>query len=58
MASHASVPPAAPAPRRRRRGTSLSTYVLLGPGLAVLLAFFLAPLYYVFLFSTGERYQV
>ena len=31
--------------------------MLLGPGLAVLLAFFLAPLYYVFLFSTGERYQ-
>jgi spermidine/putrescine transport system permease protein len=59
MATHASVPPAARAtPRRRRRpGTSLSTYLLLGPGLAVLLAFFLAPLYYVFLFSTGERYQ-
>jgi spermidine/putrescine transport system permease protein len=57
VAAHASAPPAAPAPRRRRRRTSLSTYVLLGPGLAVLLAFFLAPLYYVFLFSTGERYQ-
>jgi spermidine/putrescine transport system permease protein len=57
VATHASAPPAAPAPRRRRRGTSLSTYALLGPGLAVLLAFFLAPLYYVFLFSTGERYQ-
>jgi spermidine/putrescine transport system permease protein len=56
--AHASAPPVAPAPqRRRRRRTSLSTYVLLGPGMAVLLAFFLAPLYYVFLFSTGERYQ-
>jgi spermidine/putrescine transport system permease protein len=58
VAAHASAPPVAPAPqRRRRRRTSLSTYVLLGPALAVLLAFFLAPLYYVFLFSTGERYQ-
>jgi len=57
VATHASAPPAGPAPRRRRRGTTLSTYLLLGPGLAVLLAFFLAPLYYVFLFSTGERYQ-
>jgi spermidine/putrescine transport system permease protein len=56
VATTASAPPA-PAPRPRRRRTSLSTYLLLGPGLAVLLAFFLAPLYYVFLFSTGERYQ-
>jgi spermidine/putrescine transport system permease protein len=59
VAAHAPVaPPAQPAPaRRRRRRPTLSTYVLLGPGLAVLLAFFLAPLYYVFLFSTGQRYQ-
>ena len=49
--------PPRPAPRRRRRRPTLSTYLLLGPALAVLLAFFLAPLYYVFLFSTGERYQ-
>jgi spermidine/putrescine transport system permease protein len=57
VATLASAPPAGPAPRRRRRGPTLSTYLLLGPALAVLLAFFLAPLYYVFLFSTGERYQ-
>src|ERR1700712_4950240 len=47
--------PAAPA-RRRRRDT-LSTYLLLSPTIVVLLAFFVAPLYYVFLFSTGQRYQ-
>ena len=57
VATLASAPPAGPAPRRRRRRPTLSTYLLLGPALAVLLAFFLAPLYYVFLFSTGERYQ-
>ena len=57
MAAHASAPAASPAPLKRRRRTSLSTYVLLLPGLAVLIAFFLAPLYYVFLFSTGQRYQ-
>src|SRR5260221_13964236 len=45
------------APRRRRRRGSLSTYLLLSPSIVVLLAFFVAPLYYVFLFSTGERYQ-
>jgi spermidine/putrescine transport system permease protein len=45
------------APRRRRRRGSLSTYLLLSPGIVVLLAFFVAPLYYVFLFSTGQRYQ-
>src|SRR4051794_16583669 len=56
VATHASAPPG-PAPQRRRRRTSLATYFMLGPALAVLLAFFLAPLYYVFLFSTGERYQ-
>jgi spermidine/putrescine transport system permease protein len=45
-----------PPPRRRRRG-ALSTYLLLSPGIVVLIAFFVAPLYYVFLFSTGQRYQ-
>jgi spermidine/putrescine transport system permease protein len=44
-------------PSRRRRSRSLSTYLLLSPGIVVLLAFFVAPLYYVFLFSTGQRYQ-
>jgi spermidine/putrescine transport system permease protein len=44
-------------PPRRRRPRSLSTYLLLSPGIVVLLAFFVAPLYYVFLFSTGQRYQ-
>jgi spermidine/putrescine transport system permease protein len=44
-------------PSRRRRPRSLSTYLLLSPGIVVLLAFFVAPLYYVFLFSTGQRYQ-
>ena len=58
MATHASAPPAGPAPRRRRRGTSLSTYLLLGPGLAVLLAFFLAPLYYVLLMLPFMAYAV
>jgi spermidine/putrescine transport system permease protein len=48
-------PPAAP--RRRRFRGALSTYLLLSPGIVVLLAFFVAPLYYVFLFSTGQRYQ-
>jgi spermidine/putrescine transport system permease protein len=47
----------APAPSRRRRRGSLSTYLLLSPTVVVLLAFFVAPLYYVFLFSTGQRYQ-
>jgi spermidine/putrescine transport system permease protein len=45
------------APHRRRRRGSLATYLLLSPGIVVLLAFFVAPLYYVFLFSTGQRYQ-
>jgi spermidine/putrescine transport system permease protein len=45
------------APSRRRRRGALSTYLLLSPGIVVLLAFFVAPLYYVFLFSTGQRYQ-
>jgi spermidine/putrescine transport system permease protein len=45
------------APHRRRRRGSLTTYLLLSPGIVVLLAFFVAPLYYVFLFSTGQRYQ-
>ena len=45
------------APRHRRRRGSLSTYLLLSPTVVVLLAFFVAPLYYVFLFSTGQRYQ-
>ncbi len=45
------------APQRRRRRGSLATYLLLSPGIVVLLAFFVAPLYYVFLFSTGQRYQ-
>jgi spermidine/putrescine transport system permease protein len=45
------------APRRRRLRGSLSTYLLLSPAFVVLIAFFVAPLYYVFLFSTGQRYQ-
>ena len=53
----AEAPTAPPAPPRRRRGRSLSTYLLLSPGIVVLIAFFIAPLYYVFLFSTGQRYQ-
>ncbi|HET6171046.1 MAG TPA: ABC transporter permease [Gaiellales bacterium] len=55
-AAEATSTPVAPMPRRRRRG-SYSTYLLLSPAIAVLLAFFVAPLYYVFLFSTGQRYQ-
>jgi spermidine/putrescine transport system permease protein len=46
-----------PAPPRRRRRGAFSTYLLLSPGIVVLIAFFVAPLYYVFLFSTGQRYQ-
>ncbi len=53
----AEAPTAPPAPPSRRRGRSLSTYLLLSPGIVVLIAFFIAPLYYVFLFSTGQRYQ-
>lgn len=50
--------PAQPAaPRRRRLRGSFSTYLLLSPAIVVLIAFFVAPLYYVFLFSTGQRYQ-
>jgi spermidine/putrescine transport system permease protein len=56
-AAEASEVTAPQAPRRRRGGRSLSTYLLLSPAIVVLLAFFVAPLYYVFLFSTGERYQ-
>ena len=46
-----------PAPPARRRRGAFSTYLLLSPGIVVLIAFFVAPLYYVFLFSTGQRYQ-
>ena len=53
----AEAPTAPTAPPKRRRGRSLSTYLLLSPGIVVLIAFFVAPLYYVFLFSTGQRYQ-
>jgi len=53
----AEAPTAPPAPPSRRRRRSLSTYLLLSPGIVVLIAFFIAPLYYVFLFSTGQRYQ-
>ena len=40
---------------RRRRGLTVSTWLMLAPALAFLLLFFLAPLYYVFLFSVGLR---
>jgi len=54
--SEVTAPPAPPA-RRRRGHRTLSSYLLLSPMIVVLLAFFVAPLYYVFLFSTGQRYQ-
>jgi spermidine/putrescine transport system permease protein len=41
---------------RRGRSSALSSTVLLGPSVAILLAFLLAPLYYVFLYSVGLRY--
>jgi spermidine/putrescine transport system permease protein len=53
----ADAPAPTAAPRRRRRRGSFSSYLLLSPAIVVLIAFFVAPLYYVFLFSTGQRYQ-
>jgi spermidine/putrescine transport system permease protein len=40
----------------RRVGSALSTLGLIAPGTGLLLVFFVAPLYYIFLFSVGLRH--
>jgi spermidine/putrescine transport system permease protein len=40
----------------RRFGSALSTLGLLAPGTGLLLVFFVAPLYYIFLFSVGLKH--
>ena len=63
MAAIAETPTPPPAPKRRRSrretrndgGSALSTYGLLAPMLIVLGLLFLAPLYYIFLFSVALK---
>ena len=50
--------PAMTATRRRSaraRGEAASTWLMLAPAILILIAFFFAPLYYVFSYSTGMR---
>jgi spermidine/putrescine transport system permease protein len=54
IATAAAVPEARP---RRRLRSAAGTVGMLLPGTGWLLLFFLVPLYYVFLFSTGLRWQ-